>query len=99
MCLIIRFFSFNRAGQASTSSSFGQSDCDIKPCGRPGHIARHCLHRPTKFFYGKNQKVTPNAKHPNRPMRTDQSSKPRVKPQKMTRNHSTTKRAKQTKKN
>ncbi|KAL8204436.1 hypothetical protein R6Q57_010059 [Mikania cordata] len=25
----------------------------------PGYFARHCLHRPTEFSYGKNQKVTP----------------------------------------
>ncbi|KAL8218062.1 hypothetical protein R6Q57_021435, partial [Mikania cordata] len=70
--------------QASTSSSHGQSDCDAKPfdpkefaCGRPGHIVRHSLHRPTELFYGKNQKVTPKDKPASRPMRTDQSSKPR----------------------
>ncbi|KAL8217995.1 hypothetical protein R6Q57_021368 [Mikania cordata] len=52
--------------QASTSSIFGLSDCEVKTfdpkefhdkvCryawGRPRHIARHCLHRPTEFFYG-----------------------------------------------
>ncbi|KAL8211187.1 hypothetical protein R6Q57_005624 [Mikania cordata] len=96
--------------QASTSSTSSQSDCDVKPfdpkefhdkvccyaCGRPSHIVRHCLYRPTEFFYGKNQKVTPKAKPARKPMRTDQSSKPRVKPQKLTLNHPTTKRAKPT---
>ncbi|KAL8211270.1 hypothetical protein R6Q57_005707 [Mikania cordata] len=80
--------------QAPTSTSPSQGDCDVKPfdpkyfngkvccfaCGRPGHITRHCLYRPTEFFYGKNQKVTPKAKPTSRPLRTDQSSKPRVKP-------------------
>ncbi|KAL8225885.1 hypothetical protein R6Q57_018442 [Mikania cordata] len=59
--------------RASTSSISSLSNCDAKPfdpkkfhdkvccytCGRPGHIARHCLHRPTEFFYGRNEKVTP----------------------------------------
>ncbi|KAL8217967.1 hypothetical protein R6Q57_021340 [Mikania cordata] len=59
--------------QVFTSSSPRQSDCDVKPfdpqefyqkvccyaCGRPGYIAKNCLHRPTEFFYVKNQKVTP----------------------------------------
>ncbi|KAL8224208.1 hypothetical protein R6Q57_019683 [Mikania cordata] len=93
---------------ASTSSISGLSDCDVKPfdpkefhdkvccyaCGRPGHIARHCLHRPTEFFYGKISKVKPKAKPVKRPMRTDQSSKPRVKPQNVNQNHPTAKRAK-----
>ncbi|KAL8228423.1 hypothetical protein R6Q57_016007 [Mikania cordata] len=84
--------------QVSTSSSSGQGNCDLKPfdpiefhqkvycyaCGKPGHIALHCLHRPTEFFYGKNQKVTPKAKFINKPVRIDQSSKPRVLPQKVT---------------
>ncbi|KAL8228375.1 hypothetical protein R6Q57_015959 [Mikania cordata] len=48
--------------------------------GRPCHIARHFLHRPTEFFYGKNQKVKPKAKPVTKPMRTEQSCKPRVKP-------------------
>ncbi|KAL8225877.1 hypothetical protein R6Q57_018434 [Mikania cordata] len=81
--------------QASTSTSSGHGDCDVKPfdpkefhekvccfaCGRPAHIARNYLHRPTKFFYGKNQKVTPKAKPTIRSMRTDQSSKLGVTPQ------------------
>ncbi|KAL8224188.1 hypothetical protein R6Q57_019663 [Mikania cordata] len=103
MCLRVRFFSFDKAGSSSV-----QSDCDVKPftpkefhdkvscyaCSRLGHIARHCLHWPTEFFYGKNQKVTPKAKPASKPMRTDQSSKPKVKPQKMTQNHPTAKRDK-----
>ncbi|KAL8214151.1 hypothetical protein R6Q57_003600 [Mikania cordata] len=48
-----------------------------------GHIARNCLHRPTEFFYGNNQKVTPKAKPTKPSMRTDQSSKPRMTPQKL----------------
>ncbi|KAL8204427.1 hypothetical protein R6Q57_010050 [Mikania cordata] len=78
--------------QVSSSLSSAQSNCDVKPfdpiefhqkvccyvCGRPGHIARNCLHRPTEFFYGKNQKVTPKAKPSIKSMRTDQSSKPRA---------------------
>ncbi|KAL8223244.1 hypothetical protein R6Q57_020643 [Mikania cordata] len=62
--------------QVSTSLSSGQSNCDVKSfdqiefyqkvcyyaCGKTGHIARHCLHIPTEFFYEKNQKVTPKAK-------------------------------------
>ncbi|KAL8249381.1 hypothetical protein R6Q59_006249 [Mikania micrantha] len=99
--------------QASTSSISGMSDCDVKPfdpkefhdkvccyaCGRTCHIARHYMHQPTEFFYGKNQKVTPKAKPAKRPMRTDQSSKPRVKPQKVNQIHPTAKRAKPTKQN
>ncbi|KAL8211319.1 hypothetical protein R6Q57_005756 [Mikania cordata] len=46
-------------------------------------MARHHLHRTTEFFYGKNQKVKPKAILVTRPMRTDQSSKPRAKPQKV----------------
>ncbi|KAL8228481.1 hypothetical protein R6Q57_016065 [Mikania cordata] len=83
--------------QASTSNSSCHGDCDVKSldpkqfhenvcccaCGRPSHIARICQHRPTEFFYGKNKKVTPYAKPTKRSMRTDQSSKPRVKPQKV----------------
>ncbi|KAL8215771.1 hypothetical protein R6Q57_022608 [Mikania cordata] len=99
--------------QVSTSSISGLSDCDVKPfdpkefhgkvccyaCGRPCHIARHCLHRHTEFFYGKNQKVKPKAKPVAKPMRTDQSFKPRVKPQKVTKDHPTAKKAKIAKQN
>ncbi|KAD7116764.1 hypothetical protein E3N88_04032 [Mikania micrantha] len=63
------------------------------------HIARHCLHRPTEFFYGKNQKVTPKANPTSIPMRTHQSSKPMVKPQKKTQNHPTAKNTKPTQQN
>ncbi|KAL8218014.1 hypothetical protein R6Q57_021387 [Mikania cordata] len=55
--------------KASTSTSPGQGDCDVKPFD-------------PKDFHDK--KVTPNAKPTNRSVRTDQSSKPRVKPQKVT---------------
>ncbi|KAL8199573.1 hypothetical protein R6Q57_013141, partial [Mikania cordata] len=62
--------------QASKSTSSGHGDRDVNPfdpkefhekvccfaCGRPGHIARICLHWHTEFFYGKNQKVTTKAK-------------------------------------
>ncbi|KAL8229308.1 hypothetical protein R6Q57_014208 [Mikania cordata] len=99
--------------QASTSTSSGYGDCDVKPfnpkefqeklccfaCGRPGHISRNCLHRPTEFFYGKNQKVTPKAKPTVKSMRTDQSSKPRVTPQKVPHKPSTAKKAKSVKQN
>ncbi|KAL8208943.1 hypothetical protein R6Q57_008355 [Mikania cordata] len=49
--------------------------------GRPSNISRHCLHTPTEFFYGKNHKVTPKAKPVSKPLRTLQSSKTKVKPQ------------------
>ncbi|KAL8204570.1 hypothetical protein R6Q57_010193 [Mikania cordata] len=99
--------------QTSTSTSSGHGDCDTKPfdpkefhekvccfaCGRPGHIAKNCLHRPTEFFYGKNQKVTPKAKPTKRSMRTDQSSKPRVTPKNVPQNPPTAKKAKPVKQN
>ncbi|KAL8226694.1 hypothetical protein R6Q57_016526 [Mikania cordata] len=83
--------------QVSTSSSTGFSDCDVKPydfsefhqkfccyaCGRPVHIARHCLQRPNEFFYGKNLKVTPKAKPVNKLVRTDQPSTPKGRPNKL----------------
>ncbi|KAD3067019.1 hypothetical protein E3N88_34899 [Mikania micrantha] len=82
--------------QISSNSSSSQSNCDVKPfdpiefhqkvccyaCGKPGHIARHCLHRPTEFFYGKNQKVIPKAKLVNKHVRTVPSSKPKATSQK-----------------
>ncbi|KAD4385615.1 hypothetical protein E3N88_25784 [Mikania micrantha] len=84
--------------QVSSNLSSGQSNCDVKPfdpielhqkvccfaCGKPSHIARHCLHRPTEFFYGKNHKVTPKAKLVNKHVRTVPSSKPNVTSQKGT---------------
>ncbi|KAD4180306.1 hypothetical protein E3N88_28897 [Mikania micrantha] len=78
------------------TSFSSQSNCDVKPfdpiefhqkvccyaCGKPGHIARHCLHRPTDFFYGKNQKVIPKAKSVNKHARNVPSSKPKATSQK-----------------
>ncbi|KAD4586040.1 hypothetical protein E3N88_23641 [Mikania micrantha] len=61
-------------------------------CGKPGHIARHCLHRPTEFFCWKNQKVTPKAKPVSKHMRIVPSSKPRVTPKKGTQTPSTAKK-------
>ncbi|KAL8226693.1 hypothetical protein R6Q57_016525 [Mikania cordata] len=76
--------------QVSANTLSGQGNFDVEPfdpiefhqkvccyaCGKPCHIARHCLHRPTEFFYGKNQKVTPKEKPYSNPMRIDQSSRP-----------------------
>ncbi|KAD5802663.1 hypothetical protein E3N88_14023 [Mikania micrantha] len=96
-----------------TSSSI-QSNCDVKSfdpiefhqkvccyaCGKPGHIARHCLHRPTEFFYGKNQKVIPKAKPVNKHVRILPSSKPKATSQKetQTQTSSTAKRHKKSNK-
>ncbi|KAL8231582.1 hypothetical protein R6Q57_001360 [Mikania cordata] len=101
------FFPTGSWEQTSTNSSSGHSDCDVKPfdpkefhekvfcfaCGRPGHVARNCLHKPTKLFYGRNQEVTPKAKPTIRSMRIDQSSKPRVTPQKVPQEPSIAKKA------
>ncbi|KAL8214193.1 hypothetical protein R6Q57_003642 [Mikania cordata] len=62
--------------QVSISSAPGSS---MLLCGKPGHISGQCLHRPTKFFYGKNQKVTPKAKPISKPKRIEKSSKPEIK--------------------
>ncbi|KAL8216065.1 hypothetical protein R6Q57_022902 [Mikania cordata] len=70
--------------RASSSSISSLSDYDIKPFD-------------PKEFHDK--KVTPKAKPTKRPMRTNQSSKPRVKPQKENQNHPTAKRAKPVKPN
>ena len=53
---------FQSPSVSSSSNTHGVKH--LKPytcyaCGKPGHVARHCLHRPTDFHYGKNQKVTP----------------------------------------
>ncbi|KAL8202170.1 hypothetical protein R6Q57_011317 [Mikania cordata] len=95
------------------ASSSGHGDCDVKSfdpnefhekvccfaCGRPGHIARNCLHRPTEFFYGKNQKVTPKAKSTCKSIRIDQSSRPRVTTQNIPQNMPTAKKFKTVKHN
>ncbi|KAL8224098.1 hypothetical protein R6Q57_019573 [Mikania cordata] len=79
--------------QVSENSIPGSSDCEVNPfnlnelyqkvcrnaCGRPGHIAKHCLHRSTEFFYGMNQKVTPKAIPISRPKRIEKSYKPKAK--------------------
>ncbi|KAL8204448.1 hypothetical protein R6Q57_010071 [Mikania cordata] len=62
--------------QLSTCSSPGQSDCDVKPF------------YPQEFYQKKD---TPKAKLVCKPLRTDQSSKPKEKPLERTQNHHTAK--------
>ncbi|KAL8223239.1 hypothetical protein R6Q57_020638, partial [Mikania cordata] len=74
--------------QVSTSSSLGLRDCDVK------------LYDPKEFFQkGKNQKVTPKAKPVSKPFKTNQSSKPKVKPQRKTHNHHTARKNEKAKQN
>ncbi|KAI3755033.1 hypothetical protein L1987_54826 [Smallanthus sonchifolius] len=54
-------------------------------CGKAGHIARHCMHRPYESYYMKNQRTTPRDRTYSKPMKANQpkamkSHTPRVKP-------------------
>ncbi|KAL8224230.1 hypothetical protein R6Q57_019705 [Mikania cordata] len=91
--------------QDSTSTSLGQGDCDVKPFDPKDFHDKtdwpSCLDSGQALlvisalrFQNPNQKITPKAKTVSKPMRIDQSSKPKVMPQKRTQTPSTTKRAK-----
>ena len=78
---------------SSQPSSYGSNNVDYASyarkqtcyaCGKPGHIARNCFHRPTNYYYGKNQKVTPKVNLNSKPMKVEKpkvvnNQKPKVK--------------------
>ncbi|KAI3717422.1 hypothetical protein L1987_69024 [Smallanthus sonchifolius] len=57
----------NRSGYASYSQKQ-----TYYTCGKAGHIARNCMHRPYEPYYMKNERTTPRDKTSYKPMKANQ---------------------------